>query len=51
MRAPRFLIDENLSIHLPGLAHARGYEAIHVNHRGLRTWSDWSLVAIIEREG
>jgi len=49
--APRFLIDENLSIHLPRLAHDRGYEATHVNHRGLREWSDWSLLAVVEAEG
>jgi predicted nuclease of predicted toxin-antitoxin system len=47
---PRFLIDENLSVHLPDLAQARGYEATHVNHRGLREWSDWSLLAIIDAE-
>ena len=40
MRAPRFLIDENLSVELPGLARAAGFESLHVNHLGLRTAGD-----------
>lgn len=36
MSAPRFLVDENLSVLLPEVAHARGYEATHINHYGLR---------------
>jgi Domain of unknown function (DUF5615) len=34
--AARFLIDENLSPELVTPAHQRGYEAMHVNHLGLR---------------
>jgi hypothetical protein len=30
---PRFLIDENLSVKLPELAHKRGFEASHVQGR------------------
>jgi predicted nuclease of predicted toxin-antitoxin system len=48
--APRFLIDENLSVKLPEVAHEAGYEAIHVNHLGLRTRKDWTLLGTI-REG
>jgi predicted nuclease of predicted toxin-antitoxin system len=43
--APRFLVDENLSIRLPEVAHARGYEATHINHYGLRRSKDWDIVA------
>jgi hypothetical protein len=35
----RFLIDENLSVLLPKTAHARGYEATHINHCGLHQWN------------
>ncbi len=43
--APRFLIDENL---LPLLAGpARGFEAMHVNHLGLRTEADWDLLRVV----
>jgi len=37
---PRFLIDENLSIELPAVAHAAGFECQHVNDIGLRTKGD-----------
>lgn len=45
--APRFLIDENLSPLPVGPARARGYEAMHVNHLGLRTETDWDLLRIV----
>jgi predicted nuclease of predicted toxin-antitoxin system len=38
--APRFLIDETLSVELPALAHAAGFEAQHVNRLGLSTKGD-----------
>ena len=44
---PRFLIDENLSPRLVGPARARGHEAMHVNHLGLRTRTDWALLKVI----
>ena len=34
------MIDENLSVELPVLAHAAGFEAQHVNQLGLRTKGD-----------
>jgi predicted nuclease of predicted toxin-antitoxin system len=45
--APRFLIDENLSSRLVEPARARGYEAMHVNHLGLRTEVDWDLLRVV----
>ena len=45
--APRFLMDENLSPFLVGSARARGHEAMHVNHLGLRTEADWELLRVI----
>lgn len=45
--APRFLIDENLSPSLVQPAQARGYEAAHVNHLGLRTVQDWELLRVV----
>ena len=45
--APRFLIDENLSPSLLGPARARGFEAMHVNHLGLRTETDWDLLRVV----
>lgn len=45
--APRFLIDENLSPFLVGPARARGHEAMHVNHLGLRTEADWDLLRVV----
>lgn len=49
MTAPRFLIDENLSPRLVAPAHARGFEAMHVNHLGLRTETDWDLLEVVAR--
>jgi predicted nuclease of predicted toxin-antitoxin system len=48
--APRFLIDENLSPNLVKLARSRGYEAMHVNHLGLRAETDWELLKIIAED-
>ncbi len=45
--APRFLIDENLSPALVEPARERGFEAMHVNHLGLRTETDWELLKVI----
>lgn len=45
--APRFLIDENPSPLLVGPARARGHEAMHVNHLGLRTETDWALLRVV----
>jgi predicted nuclease of predicted toxin-antitoxin system len=45
--APRFLIDENLSPALVEPARQRGFEAMHVNHLGLRTETDWELLKVI----
>lgn len=47
MPALRFLIDENLSVKLPAVAHEAGFEAAHVNHLGLRTRKDWTLLDAI----
>ena len=51
MTVPRFLIDENLSVKLPEVAHKRGFEATHVIHLGLGEWKDWNILEIIERDG
>ena len=51
MTAPRFLIDENLSVKLPEVAHRRGFEATHVIHLGLREWTDWNILKIVESHG
>lgn len=45
--APRFLIDENLSPFPVGSARARGYEAMHVNHLGLRAETDWDPLRVV----
>ena len=50
MTALRFLIDENLSPALAEPARARGFEAMHVNHLGLRTETDWDLLKIITEQ-
>ena len=50
MTAPRFLIDENLSPALVEPARERGFEAMHVNHLGLRTETDWDLLKIIAEQ-
>jgi predicted nuclease of predicted toxin-antitoxin system len=44
---PRFLVDENLSVKLPTLAHKRGFEATHVIHLGLREWKDWNILEVV----
>jgi predicted nuclease of predicted toxin-antitoxin system len=46
LTAPRFLVDENLSVKLPQAAHKRGFEATHVVHLGLREWKDWSILQL-----
>jgi predicted nuclease of predicted toxin-antitoxin system len=51
LTAPRFLIDENLSVKLPEAAHKRGFEATHVVHLGLGEWRDWSILEIVEQHG
>ncbi len=50
MTAPRFLIDENLSPALVEPARERGFEAMHVNHLGLRTETDWDLLKLIAEQ-
>ena len=50
MTAPRFLIDENLSPALVEPARERGFEAMHVNHLGLRTETDWDLLKVIAEQ-
>jgi predicted nuclease of predicted toxin-antitoxin system len=39
----KFLIDECLHGSLVGVAHAAGFEAMHVNHLGLSGKPDWEL--------
>jgi predicted nuclease of predicted toxin-antitoxin system len=48
--APRFLVDENLSPGLVEPARGRGFEAMHVNHLGLRTETDWDLLKVIAEQ-
>jgi predicted nuclease of predicted toxin-antitoxin system len=48
--APRFLIDENLSPALVKPARERGFAATHVNHLGLRTQTDWTLLNVIAEQ-
>ena len=50
MSLPRFLVDENLSVLLPDTAHARGYEATHINHYGLHQSKDWDILKVVEEE-
>lgn len=50
MRAPRFLVDENLSVKLPEVAHKRGFEATHVIYLGLGEWKDWNILELVERD-
>ena len=50
MTAPRFLIDENLSVKLPEVAHRHGFEATHIVHLGLREWKDWDILGIVQRD-
>jgi predicted nuclease of predicted toxin-antitoxin system len=47
---PRFLVDEDLSVLLPNTAHARGYQATHVNHHGLHRAKDWDIVRVVVEE-
>jgi len=51
LTAPRFLVDENLSVRLPEVAHKRGFEATHVIHLGLREWEDWSILEVVQKDG
>lgn len=48
---PRFLVDENLSVVLPAVAHESGFEAVHVNHRGLSGQSDRAIMRVARAEG
>ncbi len=50
MTALRFLIDENLPPALVAPARERGFEAMHVNHLGLRTETDWDLLKVIAEQ-
>lgn len=51
MNLPKLLIDENLSVALPPIAYARGFECAHVAHHGYHTWKDWSLMdEVAERD-
>ena len=43
----RFLIDECLSVDLPTLAWARGYQASHLRDLGLTEKKDWQLAPVI----
>ena len=49
MIAPRFLVDENLSVKLPEVAHRRGFEATHVVHLGLGEWEDWNILGVAQK--
>ncbi len=44
------MIDENLSVELPQLAHERGYECMHVRDLGLLSEKDWHLLERIREE-
>jgi predicted nuclease of predicted toxin-antitoxin system len=46
----RFLIDECLHESLVGVAHAAGFEAMHVNHLGLSGKPDWELAERIVKD-
>jgi hypothetical protein len=48
--APRILVDENVSPALFEPARGRGFEAMHVNHLGLRTETDWNLLRVIAEQ-
>jgi len=48
--APRFLIDENLLPALLEPARQRGFDAMHVDHLGMRTETDWDLLQIITEQ-
>jgi predicted nuclease of predicted toxin-antitoxin system len=51
LTVPRFLIDENLSVRLPQVAHRRGFEAAHVVHYGLGAWKDWNILEVVKNGG
>ena len=51
MTALHFLVDENLSVKLPEVAHQRGFEATHVVHLGLGEWKDWNILDVVEKHG
>jgi predicted nuclease of predicted toxin-antitoxin system len=51
LTAPRFLVDENLSVKLPEVAHQHGFEATHVVHLGLGEWKDWNILEVVEKDG
>jgi predicted nuclease of predicted toxin-antitoxin system len=51
LTAPRFLVDENLSVKLPEVAHRRGFEATHVIHLGLGERRDGSILDIVQKYG
>jgi predicted nuclease of predicted toxin-antitoxin system len=51
LTAPRFLVDENLSVKLPAVAHQCGFEATHVVHLGLGEWKDWNILEVVEEQG
>jgi len=44
------LIDECLHESLVGLAHAAGFEAVHVNHLGLTAKPDWALAQRVDKD-
>ena len=46
----RFPIDECLHESLVGIAHAAGFDAIHVNHLGLSGRADRALAARIAED-
>jgi predicted nuclease of predicted toxin-antitoxin system len=50
LTAPRFLIDENLSVQLPEVAHRHGFEATHVVYLGLAEWRDWNILEVIHKD-
>lgn len=46
----KLLIDECLHTSLVELAHAAGHVADHVNYRGLGSYKDWQLMAVIREQ-
>ncbi len=48
--APRFLVDEDLSVALPAAAHRRGFEATHVVHLGLSGSKDWNILELVAKD-
>lgn len=45
--ALKFLIDENLHTGLVELAHAAGFVAEHVAHRGMAGWKDHEILTLL----